>query len=70
MLYVVFPPRFNIFPFRFHLRNQVISSCERDYYYLADTNFEGKNTVESAFSLFTAIESNSVACSRTDMRGN
>ena len=27
MLYVVFPPRFNIFPFRFHLRNQVISSC-------------------------------------------
>ena len=30
MLYVVFPPRFNIFPFRFHLRNQVISSCGRD----------------------------------------
>ena len=29
MLYVVFPPRFNIFLFRFHLRNQVISSCER-----------------------------------------
>ena len=28
MLYVVFPPRFNMFPFRFHLRNQVISSCE------------------------------------------
>ena len=27
MLYVVFPPRFNMFPFRFHLRNQVISSC-------------------------------------------
>ena len=27
MLYVVFPPRFNIFPFRFHLRTQVISSC-------------------------------------------
>ena len=27
MLYVVFPPRFNIFPFRFHLRNQVFLSC-------------------------------------------
>ena len=27
MPYVVFPPRFNVFPFRFHLRNQVISSC-------------------------------------------
>ena len=29
MLYVVFPPRFNMFPFRFHLWNQVISSCEK-----------------------------------------
>ena len=28
MLYVVFPPRFNMFQFRFHLRNQVISSCD------------------------------------------
>ena len=32
MLYVVFPPRFNIFPFRFHLRNQVISSCAAGYF--------------------------------------
>ena len=28
MLYVVFPPRFNMFPFCFNLRNQVISSCD------------------------------------------
>ena len=28
MLYVVFPPRFNMFPFHFHLRNKVISSCD------------------------------------------
>ena len=31
MLYVVFPPHFNIFPFRFHLRNQVISSCVENW---------------------------------------
>ena len=40
MLYVVFPPRFNIFPFRFYLRNQVISSCVKYYvikYQILDT---------------------------------
>ena len=26
MLYLVFPPRFNMFPFCFHLRNQIILS--------------------------------------------
>ena len=31
---------------------------ERDYCYLADANVDAKNTVESAFSLLSAKESN------------